>query len=75
MADLEDRCADLRHLSMHNFVGRAISPTGKGTRMYHHSLYTESKSKFLIDTTILQTRMHNTHKCTSNEGKACKQLI
>ena len=44
--DLEDRRTDLRHSSMHKFVGRSISPTGKGTRMYHHSLYSESKSKF-----------------------------
>ena len=30
VADLEDRCTDLRHSSMHTFVGRSISPTEKG---------------------------------------------
>ena len=43
--DLEDRCTDLSHSSMHKFVGRPISQTGKGTRMYHHNSYSESKSK------------------------------
>ena len=36
---------DLRHWSMHKFGGRSISPTGKGTRLYHDSSYLESKSK------------------------------
>ena len=34
----------------------SISPTGEGTRMYHHSLYSATKSKFYGK---LQERMHN----------------
>ena len=42
--------------------GYSVSPTGKGPPSHQNG-------SFLSD-------MHNnTHKCTRNEGKACKQLM
>ena len=44
----------------------AHSSSGKGTQMYHHS--TQRGTRF-------ESHATTTHKCTRNEGKACKQLI
>ena len=46
VADLQDRHTDLCRLGMHKFVGWSISPTKKGSQVYHHKLYSEFISKF-----------------------------
>ena len=56
VADLEDRRTDLCHSSMHKLIGRSICPTGKRNRTYHHSVYSESKSK-------LYRKVSKSYKC------------